>query len=132
MEDIRKRLLQSINNYYTKNDNATNEGLADYLLKNVEELSMSHVYEALHGTEEEHLDVAHFLSRPIGSKVQIRSDLIPGKNYGGTGFMEEMVPYLGKETTITGYEYEEDCSPAYLLDIDDSFWSWNEEMLEKI
>lgn len=37
---------------------------------------------------------------------------------------------IGKQAVITGYENEEDCAPAYLLDVDDSFWSWNEDMLE--
>ena len=46
--------------------------------------------------------------------------------------MEEMLPYLGMQAEITGYENEEDCNPAYLLNVDGSFWSWSEEMLEGI
>ena len=38
-----------------------------------------------------------------------------------------MLQYIGEEATITYHEHEVDCAPAYLLDIDDSFWSWNEE-----
>lgn len=47
-------------------------------------------------------------------------------------FVEEMLQYIGKSATIMHYEQEEDCSPAYLLDVDDEFWSWNEAMLERI
>ena len=70
------------------------------------------------------------LNRVVGSKVKIKSDLIPLQNYGGTSFEEEMDQYKGKEAVITGYFQEMDCPPAYSLDIDDSFWSWTEEMLE--
>lgn len=68
----------------------------------------------------------------IGTKVKIKEDLQVGSLYGGTMFVEEMLPYIGKSATIINYEQEEDCSPAYLLDIDEEFWSWNEDMLERI
>lgn len=84
--------------------------LTDYLMENIDELKE--------------------LKRPVGSKVRVKRDLIPEHLYGGVGLEEDMIQYLGKEATITYHNYEEDCAPSYLLDIDDSFWSWSEEMLE--
>lgn len=72
------------------------------------------------------------LNWAIGTRVKIREDLKPNCLYGGTMFMEEMLPYIGETATIMNYEQEEDCSPAYLLDVDDEFWSWNEVMLERV
>lgn len=111
MENLRLRLIQAIYDY-GNSDSAKDfdaEDMADYLIEVIDEL--------------------HTLNRAIGSKVKIRNNLIPENNYGGTVFMEEMIPYLGMSATITGYSHEEDCATAYLLDVDDSFWSWNEEML---
>lgn len=71
------------------------------------------------------------LKLPIGTKVRIRSDLEINKKYGTHWANEEMVDYAGKEATIADYEHEDDCYPAYLLDIDDRFWSWTDEMFEK-
>lgn len=71
------------------------------------------------------------LKLSIGTKVRIRSDLKAAYQYGTHGTAEEMLEYAGKEATIVAYEQEEDCSPAYLLDIDDRFWSWSDEMFEK-
>lgn len=114
MNNLKERLITAISDYGSGDrvNNYDAEDMAEYLIEVIDELKV--------------------LCRPIGSKVKIRSDLIPNKNYGGTCFMEEMIPYLGKLAVITGYENEEDCAPAYLLDIDDSFWSWNEDMLENI
>lgn len=71
------------------------------------------------------------LKLSIGTKVRIRSDLKAAYQYGTHGTAEEMLEYAGKEATIVAYEQEEDCNPAYLLDIDDRFWSWSDEMFEK-
>lgn len=71
------------------------------------------------------------LKLSIGTKVRIRSDLKAAHQYGTHGTAEEMLEYAGKEAIIVAYEQEEDCSPAYLLDIDDRFWSWSDEMFEK-
>ena len=114
MQSLRNRLIAAIQDYGSS-ERAMNfdaEDMAEYLLETIDELKV--------------------LKRPIGSKVRIKEGLIPGNTYGGTGFEEDMVQYLGKDATITYHEYEEDCAPAYLLDIDDSFWSWNEEMLEDV
>lgn len=114
MENLRDRLITAIQDYGSS-ERAMNfdaEDMAEFLMEVIDELKE--------------------LKRPVGSKVKIRKDLIPGHNYGGTGFEEDMAQYIGKEATITYHEHEEDCAPAYLLDIDDSFWSWNEEMLEDI
>lgn len=70
------------------------------------------------------------LKLPIGTKVCIRSDLATDKKYGTHWVIEEMLEYVGKEATIVAYEHEDDCDPAYLLDIDDKFWSWSDEMFE--
>lgn len=114
METLRNRLITAIEGYNNGEllDLNNAEDIADYLIEVIDEL--------------------HLLIRPIGSKVKIRNDLIPNKNYGGTIFMEEMLQYLGMETTITGYSNEWDCAPAYLLDVDESFWNWNEKMLENV
>lgn len=114
MESLKDRLTTAIEDYGSS-DRAMDfdaGDMADYLMKVIDELKV--------------------LKRPIGSKVRIKADLVSGKNYGGTCFEDEMLQYVGKEATITFYEHEEDCALAYLLDIDDSFWSWNEEMLEDI
>lgn len=71
-----------------------------------------------------------YLKLPIGTKVYIRSDLVTDKKYGTHWVNEEMLDYAGKEATIAAYEHEDDCDPAYLLDIDDKFWSWSDEMFE--
>lgn len=111
MNDLKERLTTAIADYCCNDTNGFDAGnMAEYLMNVIDELKV--------------------LKRSIGSKVKIRSDLIPNENYGGTCFMEEMLPYIGKQAVITGYENEEDCAPAYLLDVDDSFWSWNEDMLE--
>lgn len=104
--NLRERLVSAIISYDTKTDA---EKIAEILMDTIDELKI--------------------LTRPIGSKVRIREDLTIGELYGGVGFEKEMLPYLGKEATITAYEQEEDCNPSYLLDVDDSFWSWSEEML---
>lgn len=114
MENLRDRLITAIQDYGSS-ERAMNfdaEDMAEFLMETIDELKK--------------------LKRPVGSRVRIKQDLVPGHTYGGTGFEEDMVEYVGKEATITYHEYEEDCSPAYLLDIDDSFWSWNEEMLEDV
>ena len=114
LENLRDRLSQALGDYFqNKYDfNTDADELADYLIEVIDELKD--------------------LKRPVGSRVKIKENLVPGRNYGGTVFEEEMLQYIGKEATITLHEHEEDCSPAYLLDIDDSFWCWNEEMLEDV
>lgn len=114
MENLRDRLIQALDDFGVgcKMYDDSNDKLADYLMEVIDELKE--------------------LKRPVGSKVKIKDNLVPGKNYGGTDFEEEMLQYTGKEATITYHEREDDCPPTYLLDIDDSFWSWNEEMLEDL
>lgn len=70
------------------------------------------------------------LKLPVGTKVRIRPDLKEGEYCGGHSIEKEMVKYAGKEATIVAYEQEEDCEPAYLLDIDGKFWSWADKMFE--
>ncbi len=72
------------------------------------------------------------LKRSIGSKVRIKTDLVPGHIYDGTGFEQDMVQYIGMEAEIVDFDKEEDCAPAYLLDVDNEFWSWSDSMLEDI
>lgn len=71
------------------------------------------------------------LKLSIGTKVRIRSDLKAAYQYGTHGTAEEMLEYAGKEAIIVAYEQEDDCEPAYLLDIDERFWSWSDEMFEE-
>ena len=71
------------------------------------------------------------LKLPIGTKVCIRSDLEMDKKYGTHYANEEMLEYVGKEAAIVDYNHEDDCDPAYLLDIDGRFWSWTDEMFEQ-
>ena len=73
-------------------------------------------------------DNSYGLKLSVGTKVRIRADLQEGVKYGWHTAEKEMIEYAGKEATIIGYEHEEDCEPAYLLDIDDKFWSWSDEM----
>ena len=70
------------------------------------------------------------LKLSVGTKVRIRSDLETDKKYGTYWANEDMIEYAGKDATIVAYEHEDDCEPAYLLDIDDKFWSWSDEMFE--
>lgn len=72
-----------------------------------------------------------YLKLPIGTKVCIRSDLATDKKYGTHYVNEEMLEYAGKEAAIVDYHHEDDCDPAYLLDIDGRFWSWTDEMFEQ-
>lgn len=110
LENLRNRLSQALADYFQDMHDLDTNKLTDYLMENIDELKE--------------------LKRTVGSKVRIKSDLIPEHLYGGVGFESDMLQYLGKEATITYHNYEEDCVPSYLLDIDDSFWSWSEEMLE--
>lgn len=71
------------------------------------------------------------LKLPIGTKVCIRSDLEMDKKYGTHYANEEMLEYAGKEAAIVDYNHEDDCDPAYLLDVDGRFWSWTDEMFEQ-
>ena len=71
------------------------------------------------------------LRRPIGERVIIRHDLKMDERYGWHIASEEMAEFAGKRATIVDYIHEDDCEPAYLLDIDDRFWSWSDEMFEK-
>lgn len=114
MENLRYRLSQALGDYFQdKYDFNTDAAeLSDYLMEVIDELKE--------------------LKKASECKVRIKDNLVPGKNYGGTDFEEEMLQYTGKETTIAYHEREDDCPPAYLLDIDGSFWSWNEEMLEDL
>lgn len=70
------------------------------------------------------------LKLPVGTKVRIRPDLKEDEYYGGRMADKEMLQYAGKEAAILAYEQEEDCEPAYLLDIDGKFWSWGDGMFE--
>lgn len=71
------------------------------------------------------------LKLPIGTTVRIRPDLEADQYYGDRGANEKMTQYAGKEAVILAYEQEEDCEPAYLLDIDGKFWSWSDQMFVK-
>ena len=39
-----------------------------------------------------------------------------------------MIQYQGKEAIIM--EYDSDCDGGYLLDIDEQYWTWSDEMFE--
>ena len=73
----------------------------------------------------------------IGDKVRVRRDPVVDQVYGENIFVDEMVPYLGKEYTIVGYyldddKYFPDSISGYQLDNGDTFFIWTREMLEKI
>lgn len=112
MENLRDRLVTALDNYFqdTYEFDIDRERLADYLMGTIDEL--------------------HALKLVIGTKVKIRPDLEQDKTYGGHSVSDEMLNYSGKEAIITNYEHEEDCEPAYLLNIDNEFWSWSDEMFE--
>lgn len=63
----------------------------------------------------------------VGDKVRIREDLIPNTRYGKVWFVIDMIDCLGKEATIIDIDL--DC---LYLDIDNSSYSWSEEMLIQI
>ena len=66
----------------------------------------------------------------VGDKVRIKKDLDINRNYGDIGIMREMEEFLGNEARIIHVEHGDD--KYYELDIDDSRWMWNDEMLEPI
>lgn len=73
----------------------------------------------------------------IGDKVKVRNDLVVDQEYGENVFVDEMVPYLGKEYSIIGYcldddKYFPDSICGYQLGNGDEFFIWTREMLEKI
>lgn len=111
-ENLRDRLVTTLDGYFQDiyEFDVDRERLADYLMETIDEL--------------------HTLKLIIGTKIKIKSDLEENKMYGGHSVTDEMLNYCGKEAVITNYEYDEDCEPAYLLDIDDEFWSWSDEMFE--
>lgn len=111
MNDLKERLTTVILGYGC-NDRLKAEDMAKYLMEAIDELKT--------------------LKRTIGSKVKIRRNLVPGNLYNGTGFEEEMLQYIGMEAKIVDFEHEEDCPPAYLLDVDNGFWSWSDDMLEDV
>ena len=112
MESLRDRLIASLDDFFQDiyEFDIDREKLADYLIETIDEL--------------------HTLNLAIGTKVTIKADLEENKMYGGHSISDEMLNYCGKEAIITNYEHNEDCEPAYLLDIDNEFWSWSEEMFD--
>ena len=63
----------------------------------------------------------------IGDHVKIRSDLIPGRVYGGESFVDPMEEYAGKDAIIV----RELTANEYFLDVDkDDHWGWTPEMFE--
>ena len=67
------------------------------------------------------------LKYPIGMMVKIRPDLKVGSQYGKYKATEEMVEFAGMDACVVAQKVINDIS-AYLLDIDNSFWLWTEEM----
>lgn len=112
--DLRERLIAAIENYKNKDlyEFVSAEDLTDFLIKEIPELQA--------------------LKLPIGTRVTIRSDLHENESYGWHCVSGEMLQYCGKETMIMNYKHEDDCAPAYLLDIDNEFWSWSDEMFVKM
>lgn len=71
------------------------------------------------------------MKRKMNTYIKVRKDLIPGKKYGSETFTDEMGIYLGKKAKIVSYTENSLGSEnsAYLLDIDQGFWTWSEEMV---
>lgn len=66
----------------------------------------------------------------VGDKVRIKKDLKPG-SYGWVHFDELMSKYRGKQTTVKEC-LTCDTHDYYHLSIDDSGWSWSEDMLKPL
>jgi hypothetical protein len=62
----------------------------------------------------------------IGDKVRIRSDLVADEFYGADMFVEEMIPYRGKEATIAKIIKDK----GYRILEDGMEWFWYDEMIE--
>ena len=67
----------------------------------------------------------------VGDKVKIRSLAWYYQNKDKFGcidyFIPEMSKYCGQEATIVGSYFK-----MYLIDIDNHFWYWTEEMFEEV
>ena len=64
----------------------------------------------------------------VGDKVKIRKDLIEGTEYGGEGFVDDMMQFRGKEVTIQKVIFDRE----YILLEDTEKWYWTEEMFESM
>jgi hypothetical protein len=63
----------------------------------------------------------------VGDKVKIREDLEVDKRYNELFFIKDMEEYKGKIATITRVS---PVNRSYEIDIDDSDWSWTDDMLK--
>jgi len=64
-----------------------------------------------------------------GINVMIRNDLKAGEKYGDTVLTEDMLKYIGKETSVLFCDSEKD---IYSLNIGDDHLFWDREMLEEL
>lgn len=113
MESLKDRLTIAIEDYgCSERFKSFDAGdMADYLMEVIYELQKKHKHKK-------------------GDSVKIREDLSSGITYGFTDATEDMIQYHGKEAIIM--EYNDDCEGGYLLDIDEQYWTWSDEMLEDI
>lgn len=63
----------------------------------------------------------------VGDKVKIREDLEVDKRYNELFFIKDMEEYKGKIATITRVS---PVNRSYEIDIDDSDWSWTDDMFK--
>lgn len=111
MESLKDRLTTAINDYgcseRAKDFDAGD--MADYLMEVIHELQNKHNHKK-------------------GDSVKIREDLSSDITYGNTDATEDMIQYCGREAIIM--EYNDDCEGGYLLDIDEQYWTWSDEMFK--
>lgn len=111
MAELKERLVTAILDYghSERAKNIDAEDMADYLIEVIDEL---HIYR----------------KHNKGEKVIIRKDLVANQIYGGTSVEDYMMRYLGQEAIIK--EFDRDCKGGYLLDIDDQYWTWTDDMFQ--
>jgi len=63
----------------------------------------------------------------VGDKVQVRSDLVLSETYGGAVVTGKMMPFLGKEVTIS---YVDNSDGTYHIEEIPYHWRWTDEMFE--
>lgn len=68
-----------------------------------------------------------------GDKIQIRSDLIDGKQYGKHWvYIHQMNQYLGKTVTIKSINYPNNDNSYYEIEEDNDKYRWTDEMFQEL
>lgn len=114
--EAKLRLMQ----YEAKCDREWNEMLREY--RHQQRLEQEKQKEF-----EQQLKLSILLKHKIGDKVQIKSELIPGKDTYRIYCAKSLLQHCGKEATITKVNEKE---AFYELDIDNGRGAWCDQMFE--